>query len=361
MLGNQDALSSDLPDTPTPARILVVDDEPDFHLLFRYFLTKAGHQVDCVTTAEDAMEALRTQRWDLVLLDYVLPGGNGLEVLHQRRADPAMAVVPVIVVTGHGDPNTAVASIEAGADDYLEKPVQPVVMLARVNAALTRSRAQERQRELLNALAAARARSDDLLCQLLPARIAEELTRSACVRPTRHENVAVLFLDLVDFTHFCAQRDPGEIHETLQMMLQVCESACQRFGIEKIKTMGDCFMGAAGLLTPGGAPVLDCTVCAQAILREMRAHAAPLDVRAGIDHGTVIAGIVGGHRYCYDIWGDTVNTAARVQEFAQPGTVALGRNAWREIAPRVEGTWRGPFPARGKPDLEIFEVSGVHP
>jgi class 3 adenylate cyclase len=307
------------------------------------------------------LEALRNSRWDLVLLDYVLPGRNGLEVLRERRADAAMAAVPVIVVTGHGDSQTAVNCIEAGADDYLEKPMQPVVMLARVNAALARHRAQEQQRELLMALATARARSDDLLRQLLPSQIAEELSRSSCVRPTRHENVAVLFIDLVDFTHYCVQRDPAEIHETLQMMFQVCERVSQRFCIEKIKTVGDCFMGAAGLLSPGSAPVLDCTVCAQTILREMREQGAPLALRAGIDHGAVIAGIVGGHRYCYDIWGDTVNTAARVQEFAQPGAVALGRGAWAQVSTRVTGAWQGPYPARGKPDLEIFEVTGVHP
>ena len=354
LLPDSDALSA-------PARVLVVDDETDFHILFRHFLSRAGHETECVATAAEAMERLRAEVWDLVLLDYVLPDRRGIDVLRECRADPMLASVPIVVVTGHGDPQMAGMCIEAGADDYLEKPVQPVVLLARVNAVLARYRTRKQQAALLDALARARARSDELLRQLLPEQIADELTLSSRVQPTRHEGVAVLFIDLVDFTGYCEGRDPGEIHDTLQMMIQVCEEASKQFCIEKIKTIGDCYMGAAGLLRKGGAPVLDCIVCAEAITRDLQRRGAALAVRAGVGHGTVIAGIVGGHRYCYDIWGDTVNTAARVQEFTQPGTVALGRNAWAQVSNRVDGTWRGPFAARGKPSLEIFEVSAVHP
>jgi len=125
----------------TKERILIVDDEEDILELLRFNLTREGYQVRCVATGEEALKAA-SEPTDLILLDLMLPGMNGLEVARYLRADPSTKEVPIVMVTAKGEEADVVTGLELGADDYIAKPFSPRVLLARIRAVLRRKLTQ---------------------------------------------------------------------------------------------------------------------------------------------------------------------------------------------------------------------------
>jgi len=120
--------------------ILVVDDEDDIRELIEYNLSKAGYRIICVSSGEEAVQAVTAKAPDLVILDLMLPGMDGLDVCRQLKGDPAFRAIPIIMVSARGDEADVVSGLELGADDYLSKPFSPRVLLARVKSVLRRGK-----------------------------------------------------------------------------------------------------------------------------------------------------------------------------------------------------------------------------
>ena len=201
------------------------------------------------------------------------------------------------------------------------------------------------------------SKADRLLRVILPGAIAEELTAKESIRNRRHDNVAVLFADIVGFTRFCEGRDPDEVVGHLQDLSLAFEAIALKHGVEKIKTIGDCFMVAAGLTMPLKSPVLNCVRCGLEMLKTGRDLASRWNLRIGIHTGPVIAGIVGHQRFSYDLWGDTVNTASRIESNGRSGAVNLSAEAWKAVAENCDAESIGYVPIKGKGELEIFCIS----
>src|SRR5262249_3540241 len=148
---------------------------------------------------------------------------------------------------------------------------------------------------------------------ILPHHVAEELKRTNTVKPRRYENVGVLFCDIVDFTSYCDRQAPEIMMEHLQAHMQAFENLAVRHGLEKIKSIGDCFMATAGLLNPLKNPGLNCVKCALDMVSATTRLPAKWQVHIGINVGPVVAGVVGKRKYQFDVWGDAVNMAARLE------------------------------------------------
>jgi class 3 adenylate cyclase len=339
--------------------ILVVDDnEANRDLLCRR-LARDGH---AVTPAEDgrrALELLQTRHFDLVLLDIIMPGLNGLQVLERLKADARLRHVPVIMISSFDEIEGVVHCIERGAEDYLTKPFNPVLLQARISACLEKKRLRDREVLYLQQIEKERQRSDELLHVILPEGIVQELKLTNRVQPRRHENVAVLFADLVGFTPFCDQNQPEEVVSHLQRLIETWEEIALRHEVEKVKTIGDAFMAAAGLLRqPAGGPVVACVRCGLDMIAAVGQLPTGWDVRVGVHVGPVVAGVIGRRQYLFDLWGDTVNTAARMESHGVPGAVVLSGPAWRQIADRGRGVSRGEIVIKGKGRMEMVRFDG---
>lgn len=201
------------------------------------------------------------------------------------------------------------------------------------------------------------SKADQLLRVILPGAIAEELTARKSVRNRRHDNVAVLFADIVGFTDFCENREPDEVVSHLQDLSLVFESVVVRHEVEKIKTIGDCFMAAGGLTIPLENPVRNCVQCGLEMLEAGRDLSSGWNMRIGIHVGPVIAGIVGHQRFSYDLWGDTVNTASRIESNGRIGAVNLSPQARNVVADAYTAESIGRVPVKGKGEIEIFCIS----
>ncbi len=204
-----------------------------------------------------------------------------------------------------------------------------------------------------------RRQTDELLRAILPDQIAEELKANGRVRARRHEDVGVLFADIVGFTEYCDTHDPEEVLEALSIITQRFEEISERHGLEKIKTIGDSFMAAAGLISPMLNPDLQCVKAGFDMLAACRELTPMWTVRLGVHSGELIAGVLGSSKFLFDIWGDTVNTASRVESNGVPNGVSVSRTSWNRIAHACRGQSRGMVAVKGKGEMEMFTVEGL--
>ena len=306
------------------------------------------------------MELVQTQPFDLILLDIIMPELNGFQVLERLKADNALRHVPVIMISAFGDVDSVVRCIEKGAEDYLAKPFNPVLLQARVNACLEKKRLRDMEVLYLAQIKKEQQRADELLHVILPGEIVKELKETNTVRPKRFAQVAVLFCDIVGFTPYCDRSQPEEVVANLQLLIEAWEEIALRNQVEKIKTIGDAFMAAAGLLhLTDDHPVLHCVRCGLEMIAACQSLSTGWNLRVGIHVGPVVAGVIGRRQYLFDLWGDTVNTAARMESHGVPGSVVLSGPAWQLIAPRCRGESLGIVSIKGKPPMEMVRLDAL--
>jgi CheY-like chemotaxis protein len=328
--------------------ILLVDDAPANIQMAREIL-KDTYKIRVATSGAKALELVNVSpRPDLILLDIIMPEMDGYEVCTRLKADPETRDIPVIFLTAMTDVKDETRGFAVGAVDYIHKPFSPPVVQARVQTHLT----LQETRELL---AREKRLVDRLLDNILPAAAVSELKANGKVTPQRFENVAVLFVDLVNFTSFCDRHSAEEVVGSLGDLFVLFEECANRNGLEKIKTVGDAFLATAGLLKPVADPLRAAVNCALDIGAATPGIRDGWKVRAGVHCGAVMAGIVGRERYQFDIWGDTVNLASRLTAAASPQSVALTES----VATKLTGFGlvpRGEVQLKGKGAVPLVEI-----
>ncbi|MBM6581952.1 response regulator [Microvirga sp. BT689] len=339
-------------------RILVVDDNEDNRYTLTRRLQREGWSD--LATAENGREALdkiAKERFDLVLLDIMMPEINGYEVLKRLKTDPATRDIPVLMISALSEFESVVRCIELGADDYLPKPFNPALLRARVGACLEKKRLHDQELSYLAEIDHQRRRAEALLHAILPVQAVEELEHSQTVTPRRHEDVVVFFADVVGFTAYCDHLTPEEIVANLHVYASTFEEIASQHGLEKIKTVGDGLLATANLLLPNLDPVMSSIECAASTIASTRRLPLPWDVRVGIHIGPVVAGVVGRQKFSFDIWGDTVNVAARLAGYGTQSSINVSAAAWERVRTRVDATPLGPIPIKGKGDVEAYRVA----
>lgn len=379
------------------ASILIVDDQEANVLLLEQILRKAGYAHVSSTMDASAVHALHSQnRYDLVLLDLQMPGIDGFQVMEDLKALEADSYVPVIVITAQ--PAHKVRALQAGAKDFISKPFDLAEVLMRVHNMLevrllhrelrTYSSALEQKvREVEASHELIRRQSDELKClyakvvaeqrvserlllNMLPYPIAERLKahlddvadRFPQVIADRFPEVSVLFADIVDFTGFSAGMSPEQLVEMLNEIFTEFDTIADIHGLEKIKTIGDAYMAAAGL--PG--PVDDHAVRAadmaldmiDALARFNAQRHCNLQLRIGINSGEVVAGVIGKRKFIYDLWGRAVNLASRMESQGVAGRVQVTEATRIRLGDAFVCEERGKIEAKGMGELRTWFLVG---
>ena len=342
------------------SKLLVVEDEDFNRQLIVRQLKKEGYEnVEAVANGSDALDLLRKGNVDLVLLDLEMPGIDGFGVLKEMKSDMRLRDIPVLMISGLDEQENVIKCIEMGADDFLRKPFDPVLLRARMNACLDRKRLSDQRSSYMEQIRAEKKKSDELLHVILPSLAANELRLTGTVLPRRFDNVAVLFCDIVGFTKFCDTNPAEVVVNNLQKLFERFEELTDQYGMEKIKTIGDEFMATAGLLRHNSEPVISAVKCGLEMANAPAQIGLDWKVRVGVNAGPVIAGIVGRQKYQYDVWGDAVNLAARVTGVGEPGTVCLSHDVWMRVDDECEGRSLGRVPLKGKGDVEVIQIYGL--
>jgi adenylate cyclase len=222
---------------------------------------------------------------------------------------------------------------------------------------------------LVRTLDAERHRSDALLLNVLPQEIADELKRNSRVVPRHHDSVTVLFSDFVGFTQSSERLTPDEVIRLLDEAFQEFDEITQAHGLEKIKTIGDAYMAAGGIPRANTTHAIDGALAALGMLRaterrrlaRIRAGTDGWNIRIGLNTGPLVAGVVGTEKFAYDVWGDTVNSASRMESAGIAGQVNLSQATVRLVEQFFVCEPRGRVHAKGKGELEMFILRGLRP
>ena len=211
---------------------------------------------------------------------------------------------------------------------------------------------------------AEKERSDDLLLNILPAETAEELKEKGEAKARRYDQVSILFTDFQGFTSIAAKLSPEELVNEIHLQYKAFDEITTRHGVEKIKTIGDAYMAAGGLPVANHTHPVDVTKAAleirdyMALLKEQRQKEGRpfFEIRIGIHTGPVVAGIVGTKKFAYDIWGDTVNIAARMESNSEPGKINISQTTFDLIKDQFICNYRGEIEAKNRGRLKMYFV-----
>ena len=217
-------------------------------------------------------------------------------------------------------------------------------------------------------LAEEQERSDKLLLNILPPSIATRLKGGSTMIVDTFQEAGVIFIDIASFTEISLRVEPAIVVAELNKIYTLLDKICEKYGLEKIKTIGDCYMAAAGIPDTVAAPAFSLTSFAVEAMATLRGYKMLKDVqlqfRCGMDCGPVVAGVIGEKKYIYDLWGDTVNTASRMEEYGEPGKIHVSEQFKRLLESEVPAghkgfvfTDRGQIDVKGKGSMRTYFLS----
>lgn len=342
-------------DQMKPGAILIVDDTPTNLEILVDFFSEQGFDVFVAMDGQSALEQIPHARPDLILLDVMMPGIDGFETCRRLKANEETADIPVIFMTALTETVDKVRGFSAGAVDYVTKPIQHEEVLARVTTHIRLRRLQqhleEKERE-----------ADRLLLNVLPRSIVDQLKREGYVAAESFSDVSVMFADIVGFTELSAQQEPKKLIEVLNALFSSFDRLVDASKLEKIKTIGDCYMVVGGAPTHRSDHARAVAELALGIKEEVleynEKHQTSIAVRIGINSGPVVAGVIGTKKFSYDLWGDTVNVASHIESYGLPNEIQVTERTYEQLRHIYTFEDRGEIEIKGKGKVKAFLLKG---
>ncbi len=400
------------PATTITHKILFVDDEPDLEMLMRQRFKKdvaeGRFTLSFALNGNDALKLL-IQEKDICMLvtDINMPGMDGLTLL--GKVNELNRPMKSVVVSAYGDLKNIRSAMNAGAFDFVTKPIDMADLATTLTKTIRevdfifenqrniialdieraeKQKAQEKNLENAEAIArliseqnielerkvkertlellAEKETTEKLLLNILPKSIADELRTYGKVKPCVHDAVSIIFLDIVEFTKLAESMSSENLIEELDFYYKAFDTIFEKHKIEKIKTIGDAYLAVCGLPTPNELHAENALLACSEILEFVNMQACErsiaakpyFNIRVGIHCGTVVAGVVGNTKFSFDIWGDTVNVAARMESCGESGKINISDNLYQLVKdlPQLKFIARGNVDVKNKGAMEMYFV-----
>ena len=313
-------------------KLIVVDDNKNNTELLRKRLFKQGHDVVTANNGREAIVCLiDNDDTDVILLDIVMPEMNGYEVLKFIKNDKRFHELPVIMISSMDDTDSIFRCIEAGADDYITKPFEKSILDARISSCMEKKKLRDKERELMQELKVERDKSEHLLLNILPKDIAHRLKSGETDIADKHDNISIIFCDLVNFTPQAQKLNPNKLVKILNNIFKTFDDLSKEFGIEKIKTIGDCYFAVGGLKSHKKQSAINIIKLGIQFIKsinliDQNTPEMDLKIRIGVHTGQIVAGVIGKNKFAYDLWGSSVNMANRLEATCPPGRIQISEH-----------------------------------
>ena len=350
--------------------VLVVDDSRTLRkILIRELNSLGFHNILEAADGLEAIEVVKTKPVDLMLLDMEMPELDGLGVLSQLKSDDAYKALPIIVISGADQFEKTIKCIEIGAEDYLPKPFDPILLRARIFSSLEKKRLRDLDRkhlEMLNhekqLLEVEQMKTEKLMLNILPRPIAERLKRGEKNISGSYPDVTILFSDLVGFTKMSSKTTATDLVKLLNDLFTRFDVRAEALGLEKIKTIGDAYMAVGGLPIPRPDHAALCAEMALGMFEDLKnfnqENNAELNMRIGMNSGPVVAGVIGFTKFSYDLWGNTVNTASRMESTSQHGRVQVSPSTYEALKDAYDFEDAGLMECKGLGEIRTHLLVG---
>lgn len=393
-------------------KILIVEDSPMQATLLRRILKRENYETIAAKDGADGYDMVCNEEPILVITDINMPGMDGYELCQKIKKNDDLPHIPVILVTSLLNPEDLIRGIEVGADNYITKPYNADTLLNKVNELIQHplppvqdnqsetiefdgdqynirasrehilnflittyenisqqnqklTQLHEDLKEVNEQLEMSQEETKDLLYNTLPQPVADNLMAYGKVRPERYDEVTILFTDFIDFTQATENMDPQDLVQTLEQYFSYFDEVTEQYGLEKIKTIGDSYMMAGGVPERNATHALDTVLAAMDILNYMNQKKDQAEkngwwpIRIGINTGPVVAGIIGEKRFAYDVWGNSVNLASRMESHGQPGAVNISENTFQQVCKFFNCEAHHEVEVKGVGEITIYTVQGL--
>ena len=400
----------------TPLTIVIAEDSRLQGRILKSALESAGYVVHWGANGSEALTLIREHRPVLVVSDVEMPEMDGHELCRILKADAALRHIPVLMLTALAATSDILDGLREGAAAYVTKPYDPPYVVDRIEHLIRHLSAPDTpgeplpleyggetmqldvsRRQLLNLLLstyenilrqntkleemhsqlsvaseqvkASLQKTQELLYRVFPRQIADELANAGQSQPRHFDAVTVLFTDFVGFTRVAETMAPQQLIDGLEEYFRRFDALTARCQMEKLKTIGDAYVAAGGVPTANATHPLDAALLAMAI-RECVADAAKewegtampsFAIRIGLHTGPLVAGVIGEQRFTYDLWGDTVNTASRMESGGEPGRINISAATYEMVEPFFECTPRGSVAVKNRTAVEMYFLERLRP
>jgi adenylate cyclase len=341
-------------------RILVAEDERIIAIDIRNTLKALGYEViGTVTTGEEAIQLSGELKPDLILMDIMLNGEmTGIDA---ARIILPKFDIPVIYLTALSDNETLNKAKITEPFGYVLKPYDARVLNSAIEMAVYKHKIDSELRKKTRELEEEKVRTDKLLHNILPSEIVNEWKTYGFISPRHYNHISILFTDFYGFTDISSRLSPDVLVRELNDMFQNFDTIIESHNLEKLKTIGDTYMIGAGLPKETEDHAVRITLAAidmqEYITERNRRSKIQWLMRAGINSGQVIAGIVGTNKFTYDVWGDTVNIASRMESSSLPGKINVSGSTYELIKNVFDCEYRGKLNAKGKGEIDMYFVN----
>ncbi len=327
------------------SRVLIVDDE-FLNLKILTTILSDDHSVSVAPSGAQALIVAKQLVPDLILLDIMMPEMDGYEVCRRLKIDTATEEIPVIFLTSISDVEGEAKGFDVGAVDYIAKPYNPILVKARVNTHI--------------ALVKQHRITERLLANTLPNKIIRELKATGEAKPESFENVSLLFADIVGFTRVSSQLSAEFLIGELSDIYTAFDEIVDEHECERIKTIGDAYFAVSGIPEPNSEHAVNIVRSGLAFIQYLHSrnesHEQQWEMRVGIHSGDVVGGIVGTKKYLYDVFGDAVNMASRIEEVTKPMHVGISSTTYAQIKDELSCTPQGLVQLKGKGEESLWFV-----
>jgi adenylate cyclase len=394
--------------------IVFAEDSAVQGVVLKRILTEENYKVFWGKNGKEALKLIEKERPDIVITDVEMPDMNGFELCRNIKSRDDLKDIPVVICSSLSRPEDIMTGIEVGADGYVTKPYDKKYLMYRIKALLenplssneetepikihyagkdfvilsdrlhilnmllsTYENSLKQYNELVNAqielkklnksLDLSKKETEDLLLNILPKKVANELKETGVTKPVFYEESSVLFTDFKGFTKISEQITTNELIESLDKFFRYFDSIMQIYQIEKIKTIGDAYMCVSGIPIPNKDHAINLVKAALEIADYMNivnmynegTNIPRWDIRIGIHSGPIVAGVVGTKKFCYDVWGDSVNVASRMESSGSPGKVNISGATYEMVKEYFECEYRGKIQAKNKGEIDMYFVNSI--
>ncbi|PWY55041.1 hypothetical protein DGG96_14120 [Legionella qingyii] len=338
--------------------ILVVEDNEMARDLVIRRLKHYGFNATPCGDASKVLDEIDRGNFDLILLSIITSGISGFDVLKRIRGHSLYYYLPVIVISPLKEIDAVVRCLEMGADDYLLKPFNPVIFKARIESSIEKKMLRDKEKLYLAQLKEAKKKSDDLLLSIVPSAIAERLKQGEQTIVERFSSVTAIFIDIVNFSKLADKLTPSELIEMLNIIFSAMDELTDQFGLEKIKTIGDCYMAVAGAPIKNRSHAECVADFACSVLEKIKMvneqFLFPIHLRIGIHTGAVVGGVIGKKKFAYDLWGKTINIASRMESHGEPDRIHVSEETYQLLKALFVFEKRGTILVKGIGNMPTY-------
>lgn len=394
--------------------IVFAEDSSVQGVMLRRILVEEGYTVFWGKNGAEAYELVEREKPSLIITDVEMPDMNGFELCRKIKNNDALKDIPVVICSSLSRPEDIITGIECGADGYVTKPYDKKYLMYRVETLLnnpiatnedvtpininyagknfeivadrlhilnmllsTYENSLKQYNELVNAqielkklnksLDLSKKETEEVLLNILPKRVAKELRETGKAKPVFYESASILFTDFKGFTKLSEKFTTEELIHQLDQFFCYFDSIMQIYKIEKIKTIGDAYMCVAGIpekdpnhavnIIKAGLELADYMNIVNTINSQQ--GIPPWEIRIGVHSGPLVAGVVGTKKFCYDVWGDSVNVASRMESSGVPGRVNISGHTYEMIKDKFICEYRGKVAAKNKGEIDMYFVNAA--